>query len=94
MAISDLDTAVLRRMEGVAGRQVSSMMLHQMVERVVYASRTRELVIVLEDGTRMTGEVAMPNRPGVRGIGNAALSRVPRISKLLVADPEPHQSLP
>ena len=25
----------------------------------------------------------MPNRPGVRGIANAALSRVPRISKLL-----------
>jgi hypothetical protein len=83
MAISDLDTAVLRRLEGVAGRQVSSMMLHQMVERVVYASRTRELVIVLEDGTRMAGEVAMPNRPGVRGIANAELSRVPRISKLL-----------
>jgi site-specific DNA recombinase len=35
IAISDLDTAVLRRLEGVAGRQVSSMMLHQMVERVV-----------------------------------------------------------
>ena len=34
-------------------------------------------------GTRMTGEAALPNRPGVRGADNEVLGRVPRISKLL-----------
>ena len=82
IAVQDLDNAVLRRVEEVLARQVSSVTLHQLVERVVFASRTRELIIWLEDGTRITAEVAFPNRPGVRGSQNA-LGRVPRISKLL-----------
>ena len=44
---------VLRRVEELVGRQVSSVTLHPMVERLIFASRTRELVIVLEDRTRM-----------------------------------------
>ena len=54
-----------------------------MIDRVIFASRTRELVIVLDDGTRMRAEVAPPNRSEVRGAENAVLGRVPRISKLL-----------
>src|SRR5207302_1783102 len=55
----------------------------QSIGQIVYAGKTRQVVITLEDGSRIEHSLAVPNRPGVRSGRKHATGRVPRISKLM-----------
>jgi hypothetical protein len=57
--------------------------MQQSIGQIVYAGKTRQVVITLQDGSRFEYSLPVPNRRGVRSGSIAATGRVPRISKLM-----------
>jgi len=54
------------------------------VQRIQYESTSHKVVIDWKDGTRLSYEMPIPNRRGVRGgEGRRETGRVPRVSRLL-----------
>jgi hypothetical protein len=83
VAAEDLDASVRQRLEAVLGANVSTVVIQQAVEQIVYSGRTREVIITLRDGARREYELPLANRRGVRSGRRPATGRVPRISKLM-----------
>jgi hypothetical protein len=83
VAAEDLDASVRQRLEAVLGANVSTVVIQQAVEQIVYSGRTREVIITLRDGARREYELPLANRCGVRSGRRPATGRVPRISKLM-----------
>jgi hypothetical protein len=57
--------------------------MQQSIGQIVYAGKTRQVVITLQDGSRIEYSLLLPDRRGVRSGSKTATGRVPRISKLM-----------
>jgi site-specific DNA recombinase len=81
VAAVDLEPALAQRMEAMAGEPG---LLRQTIERVVYDSRTRQVVVEWREGTRVEFRLAEPNRRGARGTRRpGSEGRVPRVTRLM-----------
>jgi hypothetical protein len=83
VAAEDLDASVKRRLELTLGVQTSTVVMQQSIGQIVYAGKTRKVVIALQDGARIDYELPIPSRGGVRSGRKPATGRIPRISKLM-----------
>jgi len=57
--------------------------MQQSIGQIVYAGKTRQVVITLQDGSRIECGLPIPNRRGVRSGRKSTTGRIPRISKLM-----------
>lgn len=83
VAMEDLDASIRGRLEPVLGANASTIVMQQSIGQIVYAGKTRQVVISLQDGSRIEYSLQVPNRRGVRSGSKAVTGRVPRISKLM-----------
>ena len=83
VAMEDLDASTTRRLEAVLGCNISTLEMQHSIAQIIYAGKTRQVVITLQDGSRIEYRVPVPNRRGVRSGSKTATGRVPRISKLM-----------
>jgi DNA invertase Pin-like site-specific DNA recombinase len=83
VAIQDLETSLRQHLEPRLGPQPSAFMIRAALERVLYASHTRTVTVVLSNDTRFEFALPPPNRRGVRQPEPCRSGRVPRISKLM-----------
>jgi DNA invertase Pin-like site-specific DNA recombinase len=83
VATEDLDASVRRRVETVVGGNAPTLVMQQSIGQIVYAGKTRQVIITLQDRSRIEYSLPVPNRRGVRSGSKAATGRVPRISKLM-----------
>jgi len=58
-------------------------LVRRTLKRVVYDSRTRQVVVELGDGTQFEFPLALPNRRGARSAFRLREGRVPRVSRLM-----------
>ena len=78
----DLENTLRRHLQARLGSQQSTIAIQQTLEHVLYTSHSREVVVVLQDGTRFEYMLPAPQRVGVRP-AKAKTGRIPRISKLM-----------
>jgi hypothetical protein len=83
LAALDIEASVAVHLEPVLGSGLSSPLVHQALERVVYDGSTRSVSLRLRDGTRWKYTLPVPVRPGVRCAGTKDNGRVPRVSRLM-----------
>jgi DNA invertase Pin-like site-specific DNA recombinase len=83
VAATDLESAVVRELEPMLGDRPDEVLIRQKVKRATYDSRTRQVVVDLEDGTQFQFHLAAPNGQGVRGGSRPREGRVPRVSRLM-----------
>jgi hypothetical protein len=69
--------------ETAVGGNASTVVMQHSIGQIVYAGKTRQVVITLQDGSRIEYGLPVQNRRGVRSGSRAATGRVPRISKLM-----------
>ncbi len=83
VAAQDLEGCVKQRLEAKLGAELNAIVVQQAIDHIIYSGNTREVKIVLQDGTRIAHTLAIPNRRGVRSAGTSDLARIPRISKIM-----------
>jgi DNA invertase Pin-like site-specific DNA recombinase len=84
VAAIDLHGSLAHHLDPLLGSEPSEPMIQQSLERVVYDSDTRRVVVKWADGTRSEYRLAEAIRPGVRSANRAtAKGRIPRISRLM-----------
>ena len=83
VATEDLEEAIRREVTpGYLSHGDGTAALAEVVQRVSYDSRTRQVRLSMRDGGEMRFVLEIANRPGVRN-GGKECGRVPRISRLM-----------
>jgi site-specific DNA recombinase len=83
VAAVDLESALVSELEPTLGDRPNDSLVRQTLKRVVYDSRTRQVVVELGDGTQFEFPLALPNRRGARSAFRLREGRVPRVSRLM-----------
>jgi len=80
----DLESSVIQNSKRVLGPAPNWAAIGEAVQWIQYESTSHKVVIDWKDGTRLSYEMPIPNRRGVRGgEGRRETGRVPRVSRLL-----------
>ncbi len=83
VAMEDLEVSLKQRLEQRMGRDLNRVVIQESLERLTYASKTRQVMALLRDGERVEYALPAPNRAGARSERPARSGRVPRISRLM-----------
>ena len=85
VAAVDLETSLMEQLKQSFGCDFDMAFLPNSLERVSYDSRTREVGVTLADASQFAYTLPVAKRPGVRRTfeNQAALGRVPRVSRLM-----------
>ena len=85
VAAVDLETLLMEQLKRSFGCDFDMAFLPNSLERVSYDSRTREVGVTLADAGQFAYTLPVAKRPGVRRSfeNQAALGRVPRVSRLM-----------
>ena len=85
VAAVDLETSLMEQLKRSFGCDFDMAFLPNSLERVSYDSRTREVGVTLADASQFAYTLPVAKRPGVRRTfeNQAALGRVPRVSRLM-----------
>ena len=83
VAAHDLEACIQEQLEPKLGPRASSVTIQQAIDQITYLGATREVVIMLQDGSQISHRLPIPNRVGVRSGRTRLSGRVPRISRLM-----------
>jgi len=79
----DLESALVCELEPMLGDRPDAFLIRQKLKRATYDSRTRQVIIELEDGTQFEFHLAPSNRRDAHGASRSREGRIRRVSRLM-----------